>query len=78
MSQPDYHADIFRKPPKELDVHEVDRTFIGFGGKPSKVTNWQAIALTAITLAYDHFKRPTIWTPDAQRPSERTAGQRRP
>ena len=61
---PDYHADIFRKPPKELgELHPVDQTFLSFGGKPETVNNWQAIALTAITLAYEHFKRPTIWTP---------------
>lgn len=28
----------------------VDSTFIGYGGQPGQVNNWQAIALTAIDV----------------------------
>lgn len=39
----------FLAKPKPTPNH-VDKTFIGYGGNPKAVDNWQAIALTAIDV----------------------------
>ncbi len=50
---PDEHTGNVRfpKPPKKpATPNHIDTTFVGYGGEPRAVDNWQAIALTAIDV----------------------------